>query len=628
MQSVKVVQSSRRGPWVALGLLGLLALLTGAVAFYLIPTQTLASSPEETGGKGEWVAAKRADFEVLCREEGELKPVKVTALSFMRWGKVSFLVPDGTFVKKGEKLVALETIDLEEEVQRMQEDLSLGEKNLAQQEQLRDLEYKRLDTDLETEKERYIVAKLRESELLAKPLPLDKEEAVNELAGARARLENAKADYQALLPLAEKGFASGNDIEARRLAVSKANVELDRAMIKYKKAMDGAMPEERKQAALTRESAELALKVKELDAVDKKDDLKAKVDAAERLVRLLQQKYERRHQDLARSALVAPHDGIAIHRSLDFRGNNSKKVQIGDNVHPWAVPVELPSFDRMKVRTQVPESFIRKLKARQVAALETNADLNLPPKILERGSAARVTVTTQQDRVYPAEITWIDGWARDRNSKLSDADIKAQGLSGVRIFDVEVELLEVDTQRLREGFRATIEFPVEIIKNVIAIPVNAVTMRDGATHVRVQDASGVESWRRVELGVQSLDRVVVTSGLNEGERVFALRPPPKPVEQKKKAGEEDEKASAPARARDGGSAPGAPKSGAGEGDWRTRNQGGAQPGKDGKESGKDSGSGDGAPPKRRRSSGGGGAPPGHGGPGGGGFGGGGFGGPR
>jgi len=614
------VQGVRRWPWIAAALCALLAC---GVAFYFIPTPTLASSPEDNnaGGKGEWVPVKRGDFEVLCREEGELKPVKVTALSFMRWGKVSFLVPDGTFVKKGEKLVALETIELEEEVQRMQEDLSLAEKNLAQQEQLRDLEFKRLDTDLETEKERYVVAKLRESELLGKPLPIEKEEAVNELAGSRARLANAKADYEALQPLAEKGFASGNDIQARILAVKKAEVELERAMIKHKKAMDGAMPEERMKAALTRESAELALKVKEIDAVDKKDDLTAKVTAAERLVRLLQQKYERRNLDLARSALVAPHDGIAIHRSLDFRGNSNKKVQIGDNVHPWAVPVELPSFDRMKVRTQVPESFIRKLSARQVAVQEATADASVVPKTLERGSTARVTVTTQPDRVYPAEIVWIDGWARDRNSKLSDADIKAQGLSGVRIFDVEVELLEVDTQRLREGFRATIEFPVETIKNVLAIPVNAVTMRDGATHVRVQDASGVENWRRVELGVQSLDRVVVTSGLVDGERVFTLRPPPKPPEQKKKA---EEAEAAPARARDGAAPDGGAraKAGSGEGDWRTRNAGGGA----GKDGAKDAPT-DGEKPKRKRSTGGGGgAPPGHGGPGGGGFGGGGMGG--
>lgn len=615
MQGMSQVQQGRRWPWIAGALC---ALLLCGVVFYFIPTPTLASSPEETGGKGEWVVTKHADFEVLCREEGELKPVKVTALSFMRWGKISFLVPDGTFVKKGEKLVALETIELEEEVQRMQEDLSLAEKNLSQQEQLRDLEFKRLDTDLETEKERFVVAKLRESELLSKPLPIDKEEAVNELAGARARLANAKADQDALKPLAEKGFASGNDIDARALAVKKAEVELDRAMIKHNKAMDGATTEERKQAALVRESAEIALKVKELDAIDKKDDLAAKVAAADRLVRLLQQKYDRRNQDLARSAIIAPHDGIAIHRSLDFRGNSNKKVQIGDNVHPWAVPVELPSFDRMKVRTQVPESFIRKLSARQFAAQDPNADPSVQPKTLERGSTARVIVTTQPDRVYPAEIIWIDGWARDRNSKLSDADIKAQGLSGVRIFDVEVELLEVDTQRLREGFRATIEFPVETIKNVIAIPVNAVTMRDGATHVRVQDSAGVESWRRVELGVQSLDRVVVTSGLNDGERVFTLRPPPKPAEQKKKGAESADDKAAPeggARAKSGS---------ADSGDWRTRNGGAGAP--SGKDGGKDA-PGDGAPPKRKRSSGGGGgAPAGHGGPGGGGFGGGGPGG--
>lgn len=576
-----------RQPWKAL-MAALVLSASSAVYFSFSPVSASTPEPENSSGKGEWVPAKRGDFEVLCREDGELKPLKVTSMSFLRWGKVSFLIPDGSNVKKGDRLVGLETRELEEETQRMQEDYATAEKNLAQQQQTRDLEIKRIDTDLQTELERVEVARLRERELLNKPLKEDREEAENTLATAQARLANAKADLEAIQPLAEKGFASGDDIRARDLAVKKAEVELERAKITHKKTMDGAMIEDRQKAALTRESAELALRVKQIDAVDKKDDYEAKVQAAERLERLLKQKLERRQAELNRSALFAPHDGIAIHRSIDFRGN--KKVQIGDNVHPWAVPVELPSFERMKVRTQVPESFIRLLRARQTVAQDDNEkkESNVAPVIRQRGSPARVIVSTQADRVYTGEVTWIDGWARDRNSKLSDADIKAQGLSGVRIFDVEVELLESDMQRLREGFRAVVEFPVETIKDVVYIPVNAVTMRDGATQVRVLDANGEESWRKVELGVQSIDRVVVTAGLKDGERVFTPRPPPKPAEAKKKAVEEEKPKESARGGRDGGMAPGVP------GGPSAGGPGGAGPG-----AGGEKGGGEGTPRRRR-----------------------------
>jgi hypothetical protein len=62
----------------------------------------------------------------------------------------------------------------------------------------------------------------------------------------------------------------------------------------------------------------------------------------------------------------------------------------------------------------------------------------------------------------------------------------------VRVFDVEVELDESDTQRLREGFRASVEFPVETIRNVISIPVSAITNRSGAPHVQIIGSAPIE----------------------------------------------------------------------------------------------------------------------------------------
>src|SRR6185295_4176014 len=123
-----------------------------------------------------------------------------------------------------------------------------------------------------------------------------------------------------------------------------------------------------------------------------------------------------------------------------------KKVDIGDMVGPWNSPLDLPDCRFMKVRTQVPESVVRRLRARHGPAATSPgvAPAN------QAGSTALVKVKTLPGREYHAEVKWIDGWARDRNSKLSDADIKSQGLSGVRVFDVEVELAESDPECLRE----------------------------------------------------------------------------------------------------------------------------------------------------------------------------------
>jgi multidrug efflux pump subunit AcrA (membrane-fusion protein) len=270
---------------------------------------------------------------------------------------------------------------------------------------------------------------------------------------------------------------------------------------------DGALPNDRERAALQRENAELTLSIAELDLKDQESAYNLSVTTAEHAVAAAKSKLERCQHDLENCSVRAPHDGVVVYRIVD--DNTKKKAEVGDRVNPWKAPIDLPCYDHMVVRTQVPESFVRRLKIR--CAPSATGDSSHP------GSEARVRVKTLPDKVYNAEVVWIDGWARDRNQKLSDADIKAQGLAGVRVFDVKVELKESDPEQLRDGFQATVEFPSETLKDVIAIPMRAVIRREGGPMVQVVQGQALE-WRKVELGEVSARQVVIVSGLSPGEK--------------------------------------------------------------------------------------------------------------
>jgi len=515
-----------------------------------------SAATHATPDASEWIPVKRGEFEILCRDEGELRPVKVTSLTFQRWGKLSFIIAEGSNVKKGERLLGLETRDQEEQHQHAVEDLTSQNKNLLEQQQTRELETKRLETELQAERDRVKVAQLKETELLAKPTELEKLFSQNAFDTALTRQVASKAAFEAFEPLATKGFGNQTELESKRLALKQAEIEVERAEMKHKLVLAGALPVDRQRAQLDRENAELGLKLKELDHDNQIDNLDARVAAAQRDVDATQRRVDRLKEQLDRSTVYAPHDGIAVHRPVG-RSNN-KKVEVGENVGPWAMPIELPNYEKMKVRTQVPESFVRRLQARS----ETGTD-GKPPR---KGSFARVSVKTLPDKIYEGEIIWIDGWARDKNSNLSDADIKAQGLSGVRVFDVEVELQESDPQRLREGFRATVEFPVETLSDVISVPIRAVTSQDGKPQVQVRKGDD-RDWRVVELGIKSVDRVVITSGLAESDVVYV----PKAVQRAedkdkdKQKGSADEAAPKTNAAPAGGTKGGGKKSGGGGG---------------------------------------------------------------
>jgi multidrug efflux pump subunit AcrA (membrane-fusion protein) len=547
--------------------------LLAAVSYFVFIKKSKASAAKSDDT--EWLTVKRENFEIKSSDEGDLRPVKVTALSFLRSGKVSWLIAEGTPVKKGDKLVSLETKDLEEAISNLQRDLDTAEKTLAQNEQNRDIELKRLENDLLSERERLAVAQLRENEMLCHPTALEKEDTENKLAGARARMESATTDLETYQSLLKEGFGKQGDVDARKLTLDKANVEMRRATMKAAQTFGGALPYDREKERLNREQAETGLKLKEIEVAESTANLHNKVRQAQRDLETSKHKLARQQDQFDKSTLLAPHDGIVVYRP----NWNGKKIEVNERVNPWGCPIELPSYEKMKVRTKVPESFVRKLQARSQGENGVGA---------HPGSKARVTVKTQPDITYDAEVIWIDGWARDKNSKLPEADMKVQGLSGVRVFDLEVEILKSDPQRLREGFRATVEFPFETIPNAISVPENAIIMQDvledgkaqPAAHVRVNH-NNEPQLRRVKLGAECQGRVVVTSGLEEGDQVLVRRE--KPVAQAEAAAPEKgsggKKAIPNAPPGTGGSGAGAPTTpGQGPGGMRPSGGGGRRRG--------------------------------------------------
>ena len=534
-------------PWVVSGiLLLLLGAVGGSLALLVCRFASGASASAATNAPpdgGEYELTRRGKFEIICREEGELRPVQVTAITFMRSGKISFLVPEGTYVKKGDKLCGLETKELDDEIKLIQDDLASNERNLTQLEQNQALETERLNNDLLTERDHAALARLKVDDVASHPLDTEREDAKNQLEGALAHLDAAKADLESDKILEAAGFSKRAELESKELAVSKAEVENERAITKAKVTLAGSLEYDRQKSILEREQAELELKLKEIDVADQIDTLEAKARSAKLAVSHSQRKLTRRTIELERSTLLAPHDGIIVYRVLEWLGN--RKVEVGERVWQNMTPIELPNYQKMKVVTQVPESFIRKLVVR--------ANSTVPGT----GSKARVKINTQPDRSYNAEVVRIDGWARDRNEKLSDADVKAQGLSGVRVFTVEVEIDESDTQRLRDGFRTTVEFPVEVLDDIISVPTRAIRNHDGVPSVQVLEGGALQ-WRVVKPGVRSIDRVEVAAGLNENESVVVPLQPQKT--EIKKAPEPENAAPEKAKGnRGGGGGDGMPK---------------------------------------------------------------------
>jgi HlyD family secretion protein len=93
----------------------------------------------------------------------------------------------------------------------------------------------------------------------------------------------------------------------------------------------------------------------------------------------------------------------------------------------------------------------------------------------------------------------------------------------VRVFPVEV-IFEVADNRVRPGISATVEIPIDSVDDAVSVLLSAVFNNDGESIVYVRNPSGWER-RVVTVGINDLQHVEILSGLEAGETVALSRPP-------------------------------------------------------------------------------------------------------
>jgi len=181
----------------------------------------------------------------------------------------------------------------------------------------------------------------------------------------------------------------------------------------------------------------------------------------------------------------APHDGIFVLKRVWGR-----KPEVGRMVWGGNAVAELPKLEAMEAKVYV---------------LEADAGG------LEVGIPGSVVLDAYPDQTYSAEVKHADALAQRRNRQ-----------SPVQYFQVTLELERTDPV-MKPGQRVQAELILDERADVLTVPPQAVFEDDGKKVVYVHGGDDFES-REVELGPAGLGRVVIESGLREGDLV-ALRDP-------------------------------------------------------------------------------------------------------
>jgi len=183
--------------------------------------------------------------------------------------------------------------------------------------------------------------------------------------------------------------------------------------------------------------------------------------------------------------IKAPQDGMVVYARV--RG---RKIRIGDEVSPWRP--EIASIPDLSVL--VSETYVEEIDIARISV----------------GDSVLISVDATPGEIFPATILRIANVGQD--------------LAGFesKVFAVTIELAE-SNRKLLPGMTSTNQIIQERIPQQLSIPRISLFADDNQCFVYLKRAGKV--WKRaVETGAENDDYIVITSGLEERDRILTKPP--------------------------------------------------------------------------------------------------------
>jgi multidrug resistance efflux pump len=431
----------------------------------------------------------RGDLEVAVEEGGSLRSAKPVAIMIKEPGKILQVVAEGTRVKSGDLLLELESKDLAGQLESQRLDLELAQRSIEGDEaaiRLFELESAKTLSDAERTLR---FARLALTQYRDGKAPLTRQD--HEIGLRRATVEQADAEEKAtrMPELLDKGFV--NPVEVRQAALeAEAKQQAARKAKRTLEVFDQfEQPQELAKLEADAAGAEINLeRTRQQVATQrrgKEGELKRTQDKVARLTRSVAALVER----IGNLRITAPADGIVVYGD-PRRGywNQPDPLDVGRDLHPGQAVMSLPDLSTMVAEAAVSEANIARIA---------------------EGLPATVTVEGLGGRSFHGSVKKIATTANQ------------EWMAETKRYLATISLDDANGAAFRPDMSCRVRIRIALLPQVVQVPVDAVSVRDGKAWCWVRTATGRQR-RAVELGQSSATRVEIRQGLAEGEVVEVL----------------------------------------------------------------------------------------------------------
>ncbi|RJP15990.1 MAG: efflux RND transporter periplasmic adaptor subunit [Candidatus Abyssobacteria bacterium SURF_5] len=435
----------------------------------------------------------RKSFDVSVQLVGHLEAAySITVSSEVKGdsGKIISIIENGTRVEKGDVLIRLDPTLFEKDVDACSEKLEVCKANVIALEQSFEWEQNQAVREVKTAQYEFEVSKMELEKTEKGDGPLELAQLENDAKKAQSEYLEKSGYLADLEELEKQGFSNPAETEQAKKKIDEARETFEIAERKLDAFKEYLLPAKIEMARAKVERAKSDLEQTKKSMAISVAKASAELDRAKREVELAATSLAAAQDQLAKTVITAPTPGLAIIRETYFRGER-RRAQVGDTVWQNQPLVYLPDISEMLVNTKVREVDLHKLRS----GLPATVSVDAYPETRLKGAVHSIGVLAEE---------------------------KAEVKTAEKYFQVTIAIQEQDA-RLRPGMTASVRIVSDSVRDVLAIPINAIFEKEGRKCCYVVHGNGYEL-REVIVGAQKEDFAEVKEGLSEGEKICLIEP--------------------------------------------------------------------------------------------------------
>lgn len=436
----------------------------------------------------------RRSFDITVKTIGELDAAQSYVISSMikgDKGKIIYLVNDGASVEKDEVLVRIDPTPFEEEIHRIEEEISGLVSSLETAQQLLSWEKNQAEREIRSAEFNVQTAQLEYQKILDGDGPLQLSLYKDELERCKEEYERYRAYISDLETLAKQGIDIANELNLAKKKASELKEKYISSETKYASFQQHVFPSQKALAKAKIEKAEMELEQIKKGSVYQIGKATAEVNKIKDKLQSAQNNLNRAKEELERTVIRAPFSGIAILYEA-FRDGQQRKPRIGDRVWQNQPLLYLPDTSSLIVNTQVRE-----------------VDLHA----VSVGKPCLITVDA-----YPSDV--VDGEIRSIGT-LATGRLNDQ--TGVKYFRIVVGL-KGENKRFRPGMTARVTILIDKVDDQLTVPIQSVFREANTTYCYKHVGKNHFQKHIITVGRINEDFAEIISGLTLGDQVSLIRP--------------------------------------------------------------------------------------------------------